>query len=84
VKFWTYVGIAISCGGLALIATAWGVVAGKSRVDEQLPPMVWGGMIGLALIVAGLAVVSADARRHDQRERNRQLARLARALERDR
>jgi hypothetical protein len=80
----TSVGVAISCAGLGLIAVAWGVVAGKTRVDQQLPPMLWGGMIGLALVVAGLAVVNADARHHDQRERSRQLARLARALEEDR
>lgn len=76
----TYLGIAVSAIGFALIAVAWGAVAGETNVALQMPYLVSGGITGLALVMVGLTVVSVAARRRDAVLREQQTALLADAL----
>jgi hypothetical protein len=81
----TYTGVAISCAGFLLITLAWGLVAGKTEVSDQVVPLVGAGGGGFALVLAGLAVVATAAQRQDAHARqllHDQLTRLG--LEPDR
>src|SRR3954451_8641010 len=51
-------------GGVVLLV-AWGRTAGEHNVALQLPYVVSGGFIGLALVAVGLIVVSVAAKAAD-------------------
>lgn len=77
----TYVGIAVSALGFALIAFAWGKVAGiADNVALQLPYLVSGGLTGLGLVMVGLTIVNVAAKRRDALLRQQQTQLLADAL----
>ena len=77
----TYIGIAVAALGFVVIAYAWGKVAGITEsVALQLPYLLSGGLIGLALVMTGLTVVSVAARRRDAVLREQQSQLLADAL----
>ena len=77
----TYVGIAVAALGFVVIAFAWGKVAGITEsVALQLPYLLSGGLVGLALVMTGLTVVSVAARRRDAVLREQQTQLLADAL----
>lgn len=76
----TYLGIAVAAIGFALIAIAWGAVAGQTNVALQVPYLVSGGLTGLALVMVGLTVISVAARRRDAMLREQQTRLLADAL----
>lgn len=77
----TYVGIAIAALGFALIAFAWGKVAGiADNVALQMPYLVSGGLTGLGLVMVGVTIVNVAAKRRDAQERQQQTQLLADAL----
>lgn len=73
----TWIGLGAAAFGLALIAYTWGRVAGTLSVALQLPYIVSGGLIGIALVVVGAAIISLSARRRDAWLRSRQLGELS-------
>lgn len=72
-----YAGVVVALAGFALIAVAWGQVAGQTDVAFQVPYLVSGGLAGIGLILVGLTVINLAAVRRDNSERTRQLDRLA-------
>ena len=76
----TYVGIAITLLGFALIGYAWVKVAALVDVWRQMPYVVSAGLPGLGLVMTGLVVINVSARRQDGAARARQMATLAEAL----
>jgi len=61
-------GVALVVAGFLALFLAWNGAAGKDRVEAQLPYLISGGLVGLALVGAGLMVVNIQARRTDQAE----------------
>jgi hypothetical protein len=76
----TYIGIAITALGFALIGYAWVKVAALVDVWRQMPYVVSAGLPGLGLVMTGLVVINVSARRQDGAARARQMATLAEAL----
>jgi hypothetical protein len=76
----TYIGIAITLLGFALIGYAWVKVAALVDVWRQMPYVVSAGLPGLGLVMTGLVVINVSARRQDGAARARQMATLAEAL----
>lgn len=76
----TYVGMALVVVGFALLAIAWGGVAGEADVARQMPYLISGGMVGLGLILVGLTVVNVAVKRRDAAQRAQQIELLAAAL----
>jgi hypothetical protein len=77
----TYAGIAITAVGFAIIAYAWGKVAGiADNVALQMPYLVSGGLAGLGLVMVGVTVINVAAKRRDTQLRQQQTELLADAL----
>ena len=76
----TFVGIAVTVLGFALIGYAWVKVAALIDVWRQMPYVVSAGLPGLGLVMTGLVVINVSARRQDGASRARQMATLAEAL----
>jgi hypothetical protein len=76
----TYVGVAVTLLGFALIGYAWVKVAALVDVWRQMPYVVSAGLPGLGLVMTGLVVINVSARRQDGAARARQMATLAEAL----
>ena len=77
----TYVGIAITAIGFAVIAYAWAKVAGiADNVALQMPYLVSGGLAGLGLVMVGVTVINVAAKRRDTQLRQQQTELLADAL----
>jgi hypothetical protein len=77
----TYAGIAITAIGFAVIAYAWGKVAGiADNVALQMPYLVSGGLAGLGLVMVGVTVINVAAKRRDTQLRQQQTELLADAL----
>jgi hypothetical protein len=51
------VGLGLTGGGLAFMVAGWLGLRDQRSVVEQLPYLASGGIIGLALVIAGAAVV---------------------------
>lgn len=77
----TYLGVALTVIGFALIAIAWRQVAAETNVALQLPYLVSGGLTGLALVMVGVTVINVAAKRRDAVLREQQNALLADALQ---
>lgn len=77
----TYIGVAVTALGFALLAVAWGGVAGEDNVALQVPYLVSGGLAGIGLILVGLTVVNVAAKRRDAALRQQQIEVLAAALQ---
>lgn len=77
----TYVGIAVTVAGFALILFSWGRIAGQTSVPFQLPYLVSGGLTGLGLIMVGLTIVNVQAKRRDAAARERQIAHVREVLD---
>jgi hypothetical protein len=54
--------------GFIAMFLAWNGAAGKDFVQGQVPYLISGGLVGLALVGSGLTVVNVQARRADQAE----------------
>ena len=76
----TYVGIAVIAAGFLLLGLAWGGVAGKANVAEQVPYLVSGGLTGIALVIVGVTIVNVAAKRRDSALRDQQIQILAEAM----
>lgn len=76
-----WAGVTLVAVGFTAIFYTWARVAGLLNVAEQVPYMVAGGIVGLALIIVGITVVDVAVRRQDRQERLHQMAQLDRALE---
>jgi hypothetical protein len=77
----TYIGIAVAAIGFAVLAFAWGKVAGiADNVALQMPYLVSGGLTGLALVMVGVTIVNVAAKRRDVQLRQQQTQLLADAL----
>lgn len=79
-----YAGLAAVAAGFLALVLAWGQVAGEDDVTEQVPWLVVGSGLGLGLVASGLVVVNVATRRQESAEVDRQLQRLAAALEEER
>ena len=77
----TYVGVAVTVIGFALIGIAWARVAGLVDVWKQMPYLLSAGLPGLGLVMVGLVIINVSARRQDGAERARQMAALTEALQ---
>lgn len=77
----TYVGIAVTAVGFAVMAYAWAKVAGiVDNVALQMPYLVSGGLAGLGLVMVGVTIVNVAAKRRDTQLRQQQTQLLADAL----
>lgn len=77
----TYIGIGVVLAGFAVLAFAWGKVAGiADNVALQMPYVVSGGLTGLGLIMVGVTIVNVAAKRRDSQLRQQQTELLADAL----
>ncbi|MGH9185214.1 MAG: hypothetical protein ACRD0U_05290 [Acidimicrobiales bacterium] len=72
----TFAGLLITGIGFVLILLAWGQVAGETAVALQLPHIVSGGVVGLALVMVGLLAVTVQSKRQDAAILQRQLEEL--------
>ena len=61
-------GLLLVVAGFIAMFLAWTRAADKDFIEGQFPYVISGGMIGLALVGAGLTVVNVQARRADQAE----------------
>jgi peptidoglycan/LPS O-acetylase OafA/YrhL len=73
-------GIGLTTAGFALIVVAWALLAGKDHLEDQLPPLVGVGLLGLGVLLAGLAGLGAAVLRRDGALRQRQLDQLTAAV----
>ncbi len=62
------VGVLLVVAGFIAMFLAWNGAAGKDFVQGQLPYVLSGGVVGLALVGCGLTVINVQARRADQAE----------------
>jgi hypothetical protein len=62
------VGVLLVVAGFVAIFLAWNGAASKDFVQGQVPYLISGGLVGVALIGCGLTVVNVQARRADQAE----------------
>lgn len=62
------VGVLLVVAGFVAIFLAWNGAAAKDFVQGQLPYLISGGLVGLALVGCGLTVINVQARRADQTE----------------
>ena len=77
----TYVGIAVTAIGFALIIFAWSKVAGiADNVALQMPYLVSGGLAGLGLVMVGVTIINVAAKRRDTQLRQQQTELLGDAL----
>ncbi|MBA2609422.1 MAG: hypothetical protein H0U92_10810 [Actinobacteria bacterium] len=70
--------VALACafGGCAALFLGWRGAAGSLAVAVQLPFVVSGGMLGVALLVFGVAVFTAQLTRDEADADRRQLDEL--------
>ena len=73
--------------GILIIGLAWNGAAGVDFVEGQVPYLLSGGFLGLALVVFGAALVVVQSNRRDRsllesqlRDLNTAIARLANAV----
>lgn len=62
------VGVLLCVAGFIAMFLAWNGAAGKDFVQGQLPYVISGGLVGIALVGCGLTVINVQARRADQAE----------------
>ena len=62
------VGVLLVVAGFVAMFLAWNGAAAKDFVQGQVPYLISGGLVGLALVGSGLTVINVQARRADQAE----------------
>ena len=68
--------------GVLALFLAWNGAAGVDHVEGQIPYLISGGLLGLALVGVGLTVVNVQSRRQDNADLLAKLEDLAEALQR--
>ena len=76
----TWSGLAVIAAGIILITVAWADVAGTEEVGDQLPYVMSGGFVGLALVCIGATLAAIDAKLNDAKARKEQNLELLDAL----
>jgi hypothetical protein len=79
-RFGSRLGLITSAIGLLAIGVGWNGVAGNDLVVEQLPYLVSGGLIGMALVILGAAFTIAQNSREDAARLEAKLDELVEAL----
>ena len=77
----TVTGVVIAAVGLVMIIVAWTQVAGEPNVARQVPYLLSGGILGLAVVMIGLIVVNVASKRRETALREQQTQLLADAVE---
>lgn len=75
-----WIGLIVVAGGFVAIFFSWSKVAGLTNVAQQVPYLVAGGLLGLALVITGAAIVDVFVRRWDSGERKAQIVQMTEAL----
>lgn len=75
-----YVGTGLSVIGFGLILIAWNGAAEVAIADARFPFFMASGLIGLGLIVVGVALMVIETMRRDAEMRSIELGRLAASL----
>lgn len=57
------IGAVLVLAGLVLIGSGWWGASGTRDVSEQIPYLISGGVLGLALVIAGSALLVAQGLR---------------------
>ncbi len=72
----TLFGLALAAIGFILILVGWARLADETAVALQLPYVVSGAVVGLALIMVGLTIVTVQYKRRDAALLHEQLEEL--------
>lgn len=75
-----WLGMGTTVAGFALIVVSWALLAGEDEVRDQMPPLVGVGLLGLAVVLSGLALLVSAVLRRDGAQRQRQLDQLSAAV----
>jgi hypothetical protein len=74
-------GLVAVAAGFVLLLLSWGQAAGADDVTDQVPWVVAGSGIGVAVVATGLVLLNVATRAQEAGEVDRQLQRLLAALE---
>lgn len=72
-SLWVYVGVIAAAAGFGLIAYSWSKVAGQLNVGLQLPYLISAGLVGLGVVIVGVALAHFAALHRDSIDRTRQM-----------
>lgn len=73
-------GVVLAALGVLALFLAWNGAAGVDHVEGQIPYLISGGLLGIALVGAGLTIVNVQARRQDHAELLAKLEELTEGL----
>jgi hypothetical protein len=75
-----YVGIAVTALGLLSILVAWSKTATTDAVALQVPYLLSGGLVGIALVMIGLTLTVVQSRRIEGQQQAEQVLQVAAAI----
>jgi len=75
-------GVVLAAVGVLALFLAWNGAAGVDHVEGQIPFLISGGLLGLALVGTGLTIVNVQSRRQDTADVLAKLEDLAEVLQR--
>lgn len=75
-----WIGLGLLALGFAAIGFGWSKIAALTKVAEQVPFIVSGGLSGLVLVIIGVVTLDVTMRRRYSQERRGQLADVTRQL----
>lgn len=75
-------GVVLAAFGVLALFLAWNGAAGVDHVEGQIPFLISGGLLGLALVGTGLTIVNVQSRRQDTADLLAKLDEVAEALHR--
>lgn len=75
-----YVGVALTCLGVLAIVMAWSRAAAIDAVALQVPYLLSGGLVGIALVMIGLTTVVVQSRRIEGVQQSEQVLQVAAAV----
>jgi hypothetical protein len=80
-KIAVFTGLAVTVTGFLFMTLAWNGAASQDVIQSQFPYLLSGGVAGLGLVMAGLAVVVIQLIRVEGDQRARQLEQLRHAID---